>query len=95
MILKEAGPEIFVQSQTLIVPSGSLELLPSSETLSVGKVITWSGPAKAIGGLLPSLHPSHEYSFLQDKRPKHPDSRTKTEYCISFFMILRLTTVVE
>jgi hypothetical protein len=45
MILKEAGPEIFVQSQPLIIPSGSLELLPSSETLSVGKVITWSGPA--------------------------------------------------
>ena len=28
-----------------MLPSGSLELLPSSETMSIGKVITWSGPA--------------------------------------------------
>ena len=44
-ITKEAGPEIFVQSHSLIVPSGSLEARPSREMLSVGKVITWSGPA--------------------------------------------------
>ena len=66
-ILKEAGPSIFFKSQSLIVPSGSLEILPSSKTLSVGKVITWSGPATAIGGLLFSLHFSHEGSFLQEK----------------------------
>jgi hypothetical protein len=40
LIRKEAGPEIFVQCQTLIVPSGSLEVLPSSKTLSAGRVIT-------------------------------------------------------
>ena len=66
MIVKEAGPEIFVQSQLLIVPSGSLDELPSSETLSVGKVITWSGPALANGGLFLSLQLSHEVSFLQE-----------------------------
>ena len=43
-ILKEAGPSIFFQSHSLIVPSGSLEAEPSNEMLSVGKVITWSGP---------------------------------------------------
>jgi hypothetical protein len=57
IILNEAGPEIFAQSLpidigTLIVPSGSLEAEPSSKILSVGKMITWSGPATKIGGLL-------------------------------------------
>ena len=66
MILKEAGPEIFVQSHSLIIPSGSLDVLPSSETLSVGKVITWSSPAIAMGGLLVSLQRSHDFSFLQE-----------------------------
>jgi len=66
LIVKEAGPEIFCQSHSLIVPSGSLEAEPSNEILSVGKVITWSGPAMAIGGLLFSLQPSHDFSFLQE-----------------------------
>ena len=66
-VLKEAGPEIFVQSHSLIVPSGSLEAKPSNEMLSVGKVITWSGPATAVGGLLFSLLPSHDLSFLQER----------------------------
>jgi len=66
IILKEAGPEIFVQSHSLIVPSGSLEAEPSNEILSVGKVITWSGPAMAIGCLLFSLQPSPDFSFLQE-----------------------------
>ena len=60
-----------------MLPSGSLELLPSSETLSVGKVITWSGPAFAIGGLFvrPNGLPpqfSQEYSFLQETKTTIP-----------------------
>jgi hypothetical protein len=48
-----------------MLPSGSLELLPSSETLSIGKVITWSDPATAIGGLLLFVvQSSHDVSFL-------------------------------
>jgi hypothetical protein len=43
-----------------------LEAAPSNEMLSVGKVITWSGPAMAIGGLLFSLHPSQDVSFLHE-----------------------------
>ena len=66
IITKEAGPEIFVQSHSLIVPSGSLEAEPSNEILAVGKAITWSGPAIAIGGLLFSLQPSQDFSFLQE-----------------------------
>ena len=58
---------VAIISPLLIVPSGSLELLPSSNTLSVGKVITWSGPAMAMGGLLFSLHPSQDVSFLQER----------------------------
>ena len=54
-ILQEAGPEIFVQSHSLIVPSGSLVALPSSNILSVGKVIALSEPARAVGGLGSSL----------------------------------------
>jgi len=47
-----------------MLPSGSLELLPSSETLSIGKVIAWSGPATAIGGLLfLAAHPSWCFFF--------------------------------
>jgi len=65
-MLKEAGPEILLQIQTPIIPSGSLEAVPSNKILSVGKVITWSGPAAAIGGLLFSLHPSQDFSFLQE-----------------------------
>jgi len=67
LILKEARPEIFVQSRSLIVPSGSLEAEPSNEMLSVGKVITWSGPAIAVGGLFPSLHPWQDFSFYRKK----------------------------
>jgi hypothetical protein len=67
MKLEDAGPEIFFQSHSLIVPSGSLEAEPSNEMLSVGKVITWSGPATAIGGLLFSTHPSQDFSFLQER----------------------------
>ena len=67
-MLKEAGPEIFVQSHSLIVPSASLEFLPSSKTLSVGKIISWSGPETAFGGLLFLVaQPSHEVSFLQER----------------------------
>ncbi|HJS52900.1 MAG TPA: hypothetical protein VJ765_00110 [Chitinophagaceae bacterium] len=66
-MLKETGPEIFFQSQPLIVPSGSLEAEPANEMLSVGKVITWPGPAIAIGGLLFSLQPSQDVSFLQER----------------------------
>jgi len=65
-LLKEAGPEILAQSHSLIVPSGSLELEPSSKMLSVGKVITWSDPAIAIGGLLFSLQFSHDISLWQE-----------------------------
>jgi hypothetical protein len=77
-ILNEAGPEIFVQSHSLIVPSGSLDADPSNETLSVGKVITWSGPAMAVGGLFVvsvgelDVQFSHEYSFLQELNMKIP-----------------------
>jgi hypothetical protein len=49
-----------------MVPSGSLDAEPSNKMLSVGKVITWSGPAMAIGRLLYSLHPSQGISFLQE-----------------------------
>ena len=76
-----------------MLPSGSLELLPSSKTLSIGKVITWSGPATAIGGLLFLVaHPSQEYSFLQETIIVN---MIKAKYCNSLFMILKLTTVVE
>lgn len=63
-ITKEEGPEIFVQSHYITFPSESLEAEPSNEMLSAGKVITWSGPATAMGGLFP-LQPSQECSFLQ------------------------------
>jgi len=50
-----------------MLPSGLLELLPSSEALSVDKVINRSGPAIAMGGMLFLVaHPSHEYSLLQE-----------------------------
>ena len=68
LILKDAGPEIFFQSHSLIVPSGSLDADPSNEMLSVGKVIPWSGPAMAMGGLLPFIHSSHAVSFLQETK---------------------------
>jgi hypothetical protein len=68
---KRSRARYFVQSHPLIVPSGSLEAEPSNEMLSVGKVITWSGPAIAIGDLLalllPLPHSSQESSFLQEK----------------------------
>ena len=79
-MLKEAGPEIFCQSHSLIVPSGSLEEEPSNEMLSVGKVITWSGPATAIGGLLFSLQPSHDLSFLQAVIITEPVNKMKRKY---------------
>jgi len=76
IISREAGPEIFVQSHLVIVPSGSLELSPFNRTLSVGKVTTWSDPATAIGGLFPSTHPSQEISFLQEKKITNPNIKS-------------------
>ena len=72
-ILKEAGPEIFIQSHSLIVPFVSLEAEPSNEILSVGKVITWSGPARAIGSLLISPHQSQS-GFRQERKTITPIS---------------------
>ena len=46
-------------------PSGSLEAEPSNEIISAGKLITWSGPAMATGGLLASYLSS--FAFLQEK----------------------------
>ena len=62
-----------------MLPSGSLELLPSSETLSIGKVIAWSGPATAIGGLFFSAQPSHEVSFLQERQNNIPINKKEKE----------------
>jgi len=67
LILKEVGPEIFVQSRLLIIPSGSLEAEPSNEMLSVGKVITWSGPALAVGGLFPPCIVGRIFLFYRKK----------------------------
>ena len=55
----------FCPEPTLIVPSGSLEAEPPNEILSVGKAITWSGPAMAIGGLWASFLSS--FAFMQEK----------------------------
>ena len=72
-----------------MLPSGSLDVLPSSNTLSVGKAIIWSGPALEIGGLLfLEAHPSQEYSFLQEIKQVHPDIIIATEYVTIFFTIL-------
>ena len=85
-IVKEAGPEIFVQSQTLIVPSGSLDDEPSNKMLSAGKVRSGSGPAMAIGGLLFSLQPSQEYSLLQHIKTKAPARKNISAKKIIFFI---------
>ena len=68
-----------------MLPSGSLDILPSRKTLSVGKVINWSGPATAIGGLMVSLHPSHDFSFLQESIPVSKDNTGNKSNTI-FFM---------
>jgi hypothetical protein len=56
VIVEEFGPEIFFQLYAIIVPSGSLEPVPSNTTLSVGKTIDLSLPALAIGGLFSVIH---------------------------------------
>ena len=61
-MLKQAVPLIFVHCHALILPSGSLDALPSRETLPVGKVTGVSGPAIATGGLLLAAQPSQESS---------------------------------
>jgi hypothetical protein len=38
----------------------------ASPAIAIGKVNTWSGPAMAIGGLLPLIYPSQDFSFLQE-----------------------------
>ena len=64
---------IFSQSHptaigSLIFPSESLNDDPSNEIQSAGRVVTWSGPAIAIGVLLFSDHPSQDVSFLLGKK---------------------------
>jgi hypothetical protein len=53
---EDTGPEILLQAQARIEPSGSFERRPSSKTLSFGRLIAWSGPADATGGLFTSRH---------------------------------------
>lgn len=53
--------------------------------LSVGKVITWSSPSKAIGGLLFSFHPSQEVSFLQEINIVDPTDNNILDANSTFF----------
>ena len=64
MILKKTGPE-FLQMFHLFSQSVHSDY-SNSENAAAGKVINWSGPATAIGGLLLSADPSHRVSFLLD-----------------------------
>jgi hypothetical protein len=66
MMVREEGPDIFSHRNSAIMPSESVEPLPSSFILSTGKTITVSLPALAMGGLFVSRHPSHENSLLQE-----------------------------
>src|SRR4029079_4568170 len=69
-MLEDDGPEILVHCHALIFPSGSLDLPPLSNTLSVGRVMTVSGPATARGGGLFPMQSSQEYSFWQELRKR-------------------------
>src|SRR5262245_35981495 len=80
VMVKEAGPEIFVQRKLLIVPSGSLELFPTSVTLSTGKSTRRSFPAFATGGL------SIGGVFLQAKKIMHPIIETVIRRSKIFFI---------
>ncbi len=48
--------------------SGSVEALPSSVAELVGKVMVWSGPALATGGLFVLLADVVTCSFLQEEK---------------------------
>jgi hypothetical protein len=48
--------------------------------LSVGKVITWSGPAIAIGGFYFPLQPSQDVSFLQALIIAKPVKKMQRKY---------------
>jgi hypothetical protein len=73
-----------------MLPSGSLELLPSSETLSIGKVIAWSGPATAIGGLFFSAQPSHGISFWHESSTNTVISKIKEEIFCTDLIIKKI-----
>jgi hypothetical protein len=63
----EVGPPlIFVHLKETIFPSTSFEPVPSSTVLSLGRAVTWSGPASAIGGLTLSMQFSQEVSLLHE-----------------------------
>ena len=95
LIMKEAGPEIFVHCHRVMVPSGSVELLPFNKILSNGNVMVMSGPAAAIGGLLSitlSRQFSQEYSFLQEIKVLTPISRKRNpfnSFCFISMVLLR------
>lgn len=88
----EAGPSISFRSHpiaigSLIVPARSLDAEPSNQILSAGKVITWSGPANAVGGLLFSLQPSDDVSFLQEIKIKLMIKRDSSYIKSSFIFV--------
>src|SRR5678815_4843241 len=82
MTAAEAGPEICVQSHTIILPSGSLDKLPSSKRLSVGKVITWSGPAFEMG----ARQSGQVNSFWQESRNNPVNKKSAHNFIIDFMI---------
>src|SRR6187549_1212412 len=50
VILPAVGPAILVHRYAVILPSASVPL-PESVAVLIGKVMTWSGPAFATGGI--------------------------------------------
>src|SRR6478736_4237144 len=89
-MVREAGPLIFIHCHALIFPSGSLDLLPSSITLSIGKVIVKSGPAKAIGGWLWSIQLSQDNSFWHEGKRKVTKNKKASPYNSFHCMIIDL-----
>ena len=88
----EAGPAIFDHSHLVMLPSRSVDALPSKATESEGKWMMVSLPALAIGGLLVCRQFSQDNSRLQEFRISKQNEKQITRI-VAAFMIFGLIII--
>ena len=91
-MVNDGGPETFVQEKIWILLSGSEDPFPLSVTVLAGRVMVWSDPALAIGGLLTVEGGPTTGFFLQDIKSKIIVTADKKNFFIIIEFDVQLQT---